>query len=144
MEMGFANVTITGSFVLGTRDREWSGVDINCRSGSVSNIDNSINVEFLASGTSTISKAIYIYKIVSGTWTLLDSVGTGSSFTKGTQYTFTITLDGNSISVSCNGLSKTTSTSDNASNTKHGFGVLHATDLGSGSVTYLDDFKVTK
>jgi hypothetical protein len=135
---GASDGTITTTFVLGSREVNYSYAGVTAR---FTDTNNRIQVMAIRSGSDDVGIALRLSQISGGTSTSLATAGTGTSLTLGTAYTMTVVLSGTSITATLsNGLSVSGTSSVNQSGTTHGVFIGHTADPGSGSVTYMDNF----
>jgi len=138
---GASNVTITTTFVVGSRDYEYAYAGIAARQ---TNLDNRISATVFRNGNVDVGIGLRLAQHSGGTFTSLGTAGTGTSLTAGTEYTLTLVLSGTSITATLsNGLTVSGTSSVNQTATTHGVFIGHTGDAGSGSVTSLDNFTVT-
>jgi len=137
---GASDVTITTTFVMGSRDSEYAYGGIVAR---FTNNDNKIAVMVARNGSVDLGFAMRLQQHSGGTYTAFGTTGTGTSFTAGTEYTLTLVLSGTSITATTsNGLTLSATSSVNQTTTTHGLFIGHTGDSGSGSVTYFDNFAI--
>lgn len=142
VDCGAADATITATVSLGSRDVSYAYAGVVAR---WSDNNNKIMVMVRRSGTVSLDEALFIWQMSSGSLTTISgTAGTGTSLSTGTEYTLTVTLSGTSITASLsNGLSVSATSSLNQSSTTHGVLIGHTDDSGSGTVTSIDNFRIT-
>lgn len=139
-DAGSADVTITSTIVLGSRDADYAYAGAVAR---WSDVHNGIRVMVGRNGSVDLGFAIRLAQHSNGTFTQLAITGNGTSLSTGIPYTLTVTLSGSSITASLsNGMSVSATSSVNQTVTTHGVFIGHTSDAGSGTVTSIDNFGV--
>lgn len=142
---GTADVTVSGTFVIGSRDLAYSYCGPIARFTSYGgNFGGSfITAQIISNnlGTVKIGSSLFLRSFNSGSITTLASSSVAIAYD--TPYLITLTCSGSSISATWNGVTLTGTSTVNQSATSHGFFIGHTEDKGSGTQTYVDELVVT-